>query len=70
MRKHFYDQYVGRRTDVKINANPYWHGCHEHQPEALRVIDRSMHADVLLSHTYLHGLYLDFLETYSIWFVR
>jgi 2-polyprenyl-3-methyl-5-hydroxy-6-metoxy-1,4-benzoquinol methylase len=41
--------------------------CREHRPEVLQVIDQPIHADVLVGNAYPHGLYLDFLETYSIW---
>jgi cyclopropane fatty-acyl-phospholipid synthase-like methyltransferase len=41
--------------------------CRDHHPEVLQIIDQPIHADVLLSNAYPHGLYLDFLETYSIW---
>lgn len=41
--------------------------CHEHHPELLQIIDQPISADVLLANTYRHGLYLEFLQTYSIW---
>jgi len=41
--------------------------CREHRPELLQVIDQPIQANVLLSNAYPHGLYLDFLQTYSIW---
>jgi cyclopropane fatty-acyl-phospholipid synthase-like methyltransferase len=48
--------------------NPhYLEWCREHRPENLQIIDQPIHADVLLSNAYPHGLYVDFLETYSIW---
>jgi cyclopropane fatty-acyl-phospholipid synthase-like methyltransferase len=40
---------------------------HKHDPQALQFIDQPIHANVLLSNAYPHGLYLDFLQTYSIW---
>ncbi len=40
---------------------------HENKPEALQVIDQPVHADGLLASSYAAGLYLDFLQTYSIW---
>jgi 2-polyprenyl-3-methyl-5-hydroxy-6-metoxy-1,4-benzoquinol methylase len=39
----------------------------EHRPQLLQVVDQPIHADVLLSNTYPHGLYLDHYERYSIW---
>jgi len=48
--------------------NPhYLRWCHEHKPEVLQVIDQPIEADALLEHAYRHGLYLESLETYSIW---
>jgi trans-aconitate 2-methyltransferase len=48
--------------------NPlYLAWCHEHTPEVLQIIDQPVHADVLVSNAYRHGLYLDRLETYSLW---
>lgn len=48
--------------------NPrYLRWCHEHHPETLQVIDQPIDADALLANAYRHGLYLDYLETYSIW---
>jgi trans-aconitate 2-methyltransferase len=48
--------------------NPhYLQWCHEHTPEVLQVIDQPIHADLLTANAYPHGLYLDFLQTYSIW---
>jgi trans-aconitate 2-methyltransferase len=48
--------------------NPhYLEWCRANQPELLQVIDQAIHADTLVSNTYASGLYLDFLETYSIW---
>ena len=48
--------------------NPhYLEWCREHRPEALQRIDQPIHAEVLLANASPHGLYLDFLETYSIW---
>jgi trans-aconitate 2-methyltransferase len=41
--------------------------CRKHRPDLLQVIDQPIHADVLLANAYPHGLYLDLLETYSIW---
>ena len=41
---------------------------HAHHPEKLQIIDQPIHADVLLSNAYRHGLYLDYFERYSIWF--
>jgi cyclopropane fatty-acyl-phospholipid synthase-like methyltransferase len=41
--------------------------CREHKPEELQVIDQPVYTDVLTANAYPHGLYLDFLETYSIW---
>jgi trans-aconitate 2-methyltransferase len=48
--------------------NPlYLQWLHEHKPEVLQVIDQPVHADGLLASCYAAGLYLDFLQTYSIW---
>lgn len=41
--------------------------CHEHVPELLQIVDQPICADVLLANVYPNGLYLDHLETYSIW---
>jgi trans-aconitate 2-methyltransferase len=40
---------------------------HKHDPGSLQFIDQPIHDDVLLSNAYPYGLYLDFLQTYSIW---
>jgi len=40
---------------------------HEHHPERLQIIDQPVHADVLMSNAYRHGLHLDYYERYSIW---
>jgi trans-aconitate 2-methyltransferase len=40
---------------------------HQHHPERLQIVDQPIHADVLLANAYRHGLYLDYLERYSIW---
>lgn len=48
--------------------NPlYLQWLHENEPEVLQVIDQPVHADGLLASCYAAGLYLDFLQTYSIW---
>jgi SAM-dependent methyltransferase len=48
--------------------NPhYLEWCQVHTPELLQAIDQPVHADVLLANVYPSGLYLDFMETYSIW---
>lgn len=48
--------------------NPlYLQWLHKHKPEILQVIDQPVHADGLLASSYAAGLYLDFLQTYSIW---
>jgi SAM-dependent methyltransferase len=54
---------------VLINyPNPlYLQWLHENKPEVLQVIDQPVHADGLLASSYAAGLYLDFLQTYSIW---
>ncbi len=41
--------------------------CHEHAPDDLQIIDQPIRANELLATTYAHGLFLDYLETYSIW---
>jgi trans-aconitate 2-methyltransferase len=41
--------------------------CHVHRPDLLQVVDQPIHADALTANAYPHGLYLDFLKTYSIW---
>ena len=38
----------------------------EHQPELLQVIDQPIHTDELLRNTYAVGLYLEKLESYSL----
>jgi cyclopropane fatty-acyl-phospholipid synthase-like methyltransferase len=48
--------------------NPYhleW--CREHSPEVLQIIDQPIYADALVGNVYPHGLYLDSLQTYTIW---
>jgi len=48
--------------------NPlYLQWLHENKPEVLQVIDQPVHADGLLACSYAAGLYLDFLQTYSVW---
>ena len=48
--------------------NPLWLAwCHDHRPDLLQSIDQPIHADLLTSHAYGAGLYLDYLETYSLW---
>jgi trans-aconitate 2-methyltransferase len=48
--------------------NPYFLAwCHGHRPDLLQLIDQPIHADELLTNAAPHGLYLHFLETYSIW---
>ena len=48
--------------------NPHYLAwCREHRPELLQLIDQPIHADVLTANIYPHGLYLDYLETYSVW---
>ena len=41
--------------------------CHEHRQDLLQAIDQPIHAHELLVNAAPHGLYLDYLETYSIW---
>jgi trans-aconitate 2-methyltransferase len=61
--------WLGPEGFVLLNyPNPHYLAwCHEHQPEVLQVIDQPVHADLLLGNVYSNGLYLDSLETYSIW---
>jgi 2-polyprenyl-3-methyl-5-hydroxy-6-metoxy-1,4-benzoquinol methylase len=48
--------------------NPhYLEWCRKHHPDRLQIVDQAVHVDVLSSNTYPHGLYIDCLETYSIW---
>ena len=48
--------------------NPwYLQWCHENKPELLQLVDQPIHADTLTANLYPNGLYLDYLETYSIW---
>jgi trans-aconitate 2-methyltransferase len=48
--------------------NPHYQDwLRDNRPDLLQVIDQAVEADALLSHAYASGLYLDFLETYSIW---
>lgn len=48
--------------------NPhYLRWCQEHRPEVLQVIDQPIEAEALLEHACAYGLYLESLETYSIW---
>jgi cyclopropane fatty-acyl-phospholipid synthase-like methyltransferase len=39
----------------------------KHHPDRLQIVDQTIHVDVLSSNTYLNGLYIDHLATYSIW---
>jgi trans-aconitate 2-methyltransferase len=41
--------------------------CRQYKPDGLQVIDQPIYTDVLTANAYPHGLYLDYLETYSIW---
>jgi trans-aconitate 2-methyltransferase len=48
--------------------NPYYLAwCHEHKPHELQLIDQPVYTDVLVPHIYACGLYIDQLETYSLW---
>lgn len=48
--------------------NPYYLAwCHQHRPDLLQVIDQPIYTDQLLENCYPAGLYLYYLETYSIW---
>lgn len=48
--------------------NPnYLEWCHKNKPEVLQVIDQPIHTDILVKNTYSNDLYIDYLETYSIW---
>jgi cyclopropane fatty-acyl-phospholipid synthase-like methyltransferase len=48
--------------------NPnYLEWCHTNKREVLQAIDQPIQSDVLTANAYPHGLYLDYLETYSIW---
>jgi trans-aconitate 2-methyltransferase len=48
--------------------NPWYLAwCREHRPELLQLVDQPVHADALTAAAYPHGLYLDFLRTYSVW---
>ncbi|HXC79983.1 MAG TPA: class I SAM-dependent methyltransferase [Candidatus Acidoferrum sp.] len=62
-------KWLAPRGFVLLNyPNPlYLQWLHEHKPEILQVIDQPVHADGLLASCYAAGLYLDFLQTYSIW---
>jgi 2-polyprenyl-3-methyl-5-hydroxy-6-metoxy-1,4-benzoquinol methylase len=54
---------------IVINyPNPHYLAwCHEHRPDLVQIIDQPIHANELLQNAYPHDLYLDYLETYSIW---
>ena len=39
----------------------------ENMPDRIQPIDQPIHADTLTANVYANGLYLDHLETYSIW---
>jgi trans-aconitate 2-methyltransferase len=48
--------------------NPlYLEWCRLHRPELLQVVDQPIFTEVLLANAVPHGLYLHYLETYSIW---
>jgi len=38
-----------------------------HHPERLQIVDQTIHLDALAANAYPHGLYVQHLETYSIW---
>jgi trans-aconitate 2-methyltransferase len=61
--------WLSPRGFVLLNyPNPhYLEWCRQHTPEVLQMIDQPIHADELTANAYPHGLYLDFLKTYSIW---
>ena len=51
--------------------NPwYLQWCHENKPELLQLVDQPIHADTLTANLYPNGLYLNHLETSSIWIVE
>lgn len=41
--------------------------CHVHRPDVLQQIDQPIHLDALSANAYAAGLWLEHLETYSIW---
>jgi cyclopropane fatty-acyl-phospholipid synthase-like methyltransferase len=41
--------------------------CRVHRPEDVQIIDQPIHAHQLTANAHAHGLYLDYLQTYSIW---
>jgi cyclopropane fatty-acyl-phospholipid synthase-like methyltransferase len=48
--------------------NPHYQDwLRDNRPELLQVIDQAVQADTLVANAHASGLYLDFLETYSIW---
>ena len=48
--------------------NPnYLQWCHENTPEMLQIIDQPIHTSILVENIYPNDLYIDYLETYSIW---
>jgi len=41
--------------------------CHRHRPDLLQVIDQPIFTETLLASAQPNGLYVHYLETYSIW---
>lgn len=61
-------QHMHEGSTVAINIpHPlYLTWVREHQPELLQVIDQPIHTDELLRNTYGAGLFLHYLESYSL----
>ena len=50
--------------------NPYYlEWCHTHRKDALQIIDQPIYTDLLVQNTYPHGLYIHYLESYSIFMI-
>ncbi len=48
--------------------NPYYlKWCHENQPELLQILDQPLYTNLLMENIYNSNLYIEYLNTYSIW---
>lgn len=48
--------------------NPYYlEWCKKNTPELLQIIDQPLYTNILAANIYQAGLYIHYLETYSVW---
>lgn len=48
--------------------NPYYlEWCHVHETQYLQVIDQPIYTDILAPSVYKNGLYIHYLNTYTVW---